>query len=180
MKTLYFNVILFFVCSFPLQTVSGEMRDDCKCHGMSGSCTIKTCWKRLPTFRTVGNLLKDRFDGASRVTMRNDGNPGDNEGGPIFVPTNSFHKQPTTRDLVYFENSPDFCERNDKYGIPGTRGRECNSTSLGVDGCDLMCCGRGSTATEIKVKERCSCTFHWCCKVRCEECTSYRNVHRCL
>ncbi|XP_041475650.1 protein Wnt-1 [Lytechinus variegatus] len=162
------------------KTVSSEMRRECKCHGMSGSCTIETCWMRLPTFRTVGELIKDRFDGASRVTMRNDGNPSDRETESSFVPYNPSHKQPSSRDLVYFENSPDFCEPNHKFGTPGTRGRECNATSLGVDGCDLLCCQRGSTTTEIKVKERCSCTFHWCCKVKCEECTSYRNVHRCL
>lgn len=34
---------------------------------MSGSCAMKTCWMRLPEFRLVGNKLKDRFDGASKV-----------------------------------------------------------------------------------------------------------------
>jgi hypothetical protein len=49
------------------QHIKREMERDCKCHGMSGSCTIKTCWMRLPVFRKVGDILKDRFDGASRV-----------------------------------------------------------------------------------------------------------------
>lgn len=47
------------------------MRQECKCHGMSGSCTVKTCWMRLPSFRVVGDNLKDRFDGASRVMVSN-------------------------------------------------------------------------------------------------------------
>lgn len=47
------------------------MRQECKCHGMSGSCTVKTCWMRLPNFRMVGDNLKDRFDGASRVQVSN-------------------------------------------------------------------------------------------------------------
>lgn len=47
------------------------MRQECKCHGMSGSCTVKTCWMRLPNFRLVGDNLKDRFDGASRVMVSN-------------------------------------------------------------------------------------------------------------
>lgn len=50
-----------------LQHVKKGMKKDCKCHGMSGSCTIKTCWMRLPAFRQVGYILKDRFDGATRV-----------------------------------------------------------------------------------------------------------------
>lgn len=47
------------------------MRQECKCHGMSGSCTIKTCWMRLPSFRVVGDNLKEKFDGASRVMISN-------------------------------------------------------------------------------------------------------------
>ncbi|CAG5128213.1 unnamed protein product, partial [Candidula unifasciata] len=47
--------------------VSSSLQQDCKCHGMSGSCTIKTCWMTLPNFRDVGTALKDRFDGASRI-----------------------------------------------------------------------------------------------------------------
>lgn len=38
---------------------------------MSGSCTVKTCWMRLPNFRIVGDNLKDRFDAASRVMVSN-------------------------------------------------------------------------------------------------------------
>lgn len=47
------------------------MRQECKCHGMSGSCTVKTCWMRLPPFRVIGDNIKDRFDGASRVMVSN-------------------------------------------------------------------------------------------------------------
>lgn len=47
------------------------MRQECKCHGMSGSCTVKTCWMRLANFRVIGDSLKDRFDGASRVMVSN-------------------------------------------------------------------------------------------------------------
>lgn len=61
------------------------MHQECKCHGMSGSCTIKTCWMRLPSFRTVGDNLKDRFDGASRVmvsnSLRGNGNGGGHRNG---------------------------------------------------------------------------------------------------
>ncbi|XP_036322045.1 protein wingless-like [Rhagoletis pomonella] len=51
--------------------VQAEMRQECKCHGMSGSCTVKTCWMRLASFRVIGDNLKDRFDGASRVMISN-------------------------------------------------------------------------------------------------------------
>jgi wingless-type MMTV integration site family, member 1 len=61
----------FLVFLSLLQHVQSEMRQECKCHGMSGSCTVKTCWMRLPSFRVVGDNLKDRFDGASRVMVSN-------------------------------------------------------------------------------------------------------------
>lgn len=57
------------------------MHQECKCHGMSGSCTIKTCWMRLPAFRMVGDNLKDRFDGASRVMVSNSLRGNGNGGG---------------------------------------------------------------------------------------------------
>ncbi|KAL3854686.1 hypothetical protein ACJMK2_013944 [Sinanodonta woodiana] len=155
--------------------VTTEMKQECKCHGMSGSCTIKTCWMRLPLFRTVGDLLKDRFDGASRVL------PGRRRRRKFtLLPANTNHKPPGKKDLVYFEDSPNFCEKDTSIGFTGTKGRECNATSLGIDGCDLMCCGRGYKSESYTVRERCSCTFHWCCQVKCKVCTRTKIRHTCL
>ncbi|KAH0535002.1 Protein Wnt-1 [Cotesia glomerata] len=148
------------------------MRQECKCHGMSGSCTVKTCWMRLPLFKIVGDNLKDRFDGASRVMISNSdrirgsGNAIISNSASNFVhgsrqglgrrqrysfqlkPYNPEHKPPGLKDLVYLEPSPPFCDKNPKLGILGTQGRQCNDTSIGVDGCDLMCCGRGYKTQE--------------------------------
>lgn len=186
------------------QHVSSEMRQECKCHGMSGSCTVKTCWMRLPNFRVVGDNLKDRFDGASRVMVSNsdrvrgNGNAivsnsasnsvhGHREGlgrrhryNFQLKPYNPEHKPPGPKDLVYLEPSPPFCEKNPKLGILGTHGRQCNDTSIGVDGCDLMCCGRGYKTQEVTVVERCACTFHWCCEVKCQLCKIKKTIHTCL
>ncbi|PNF39873.1 Protein Wnt-1 [Cryptotermes secundus] len=170
--------------------VSSEMRQECKCHGMSGSCAVKTCWMRLPNFRVVGDNLKDRFDGASRVMVSNAGSlrgqGGGGSGGKRnryafqLKPYNPEHKPPGTKDLVYYEPSPGFCERNPRLGIPGTHGRQCNDTSIGVEGCDLMCCGRGYRTQEVSVIQRCACTFHWCCEVKCSLCRTKQIVHTCL
>lgn len=72
----HYYYFIINICSYLseflyLQHVQTEMRQECKCHGMSGSCTVKTCWMRLPNFRLVGDNLKDRFDGASRVMVAN-------------------------------------------------------------------------------------------------------------
>ncbi|MBN3316204.1 WNT1 protein, partial [Atractosteus spatula] len=146
-------------------TVFSEMRQECKCHGMSGSCTVRTCWMRLPSFRAVGDFLKDRFDGASRVVYSNKGsNRASRRADPRHLePENPAHKPPSVRDLVYFEKSPNFCSYNGKTGTPGTVGRNCNSSSPALDGCELLCCGRGYRTRTERVTERCNCTFHWCC-----------------
>ncbi|CAH1788358.1 unnamed protein product [Owenia fusiformis] len=164
-------------------TVIQELRQECKCHGMSGSCTMKTCWKKLAPFRVVSHKLKDRFDGASRVFQ---GNSGSRRGSRSrssrynLVPVNMDHKVPGVVDLVYYEKSPTFCEADNYLNSRGTRGRECNATSIGVDGCDLMCCGRGHTSETYLVRERCNCTFHWCCTVNCDICTRSRIRNTCL
>ena len=44
-----------------------NVRKQCKCHGMSGSCEIKTCWKVSPDFRVVGDILKKKFEKANKV-----------------------------------------------------------------------------------------------------------------
>ncbi|XP_058499607.1 protein Wnt-1 [Solea solea] len=163
-------------------TVSSEMRQECKCHGMSGSCTVRTCWMRLPSFRTVGDFLKDRFDGASRVVYANKGsNRASHRAEPRHLePDNPAHKSPSAMDLVYYEKSPNFCSYNGKTGTLGTSGRTCNSSSPGLDGCELLCCGRGYKTRTETVTERCNCTFHWCCHVSCLNCTSTRTFHQCL
>ncbi|XP_044727100.1 protein wingless [Chrysoperla carnea] len=209
--------------------VVAGMRQECKCHGMSGSCTIKTCWMRLPSFRQIGDQLKDRFDGASRVMVSNAGNQRGGGGGNIvnnaahqthntmnnmnsindnsihaphsnrihhrstnqnmnkrnrynfqLKPSNPEHKPPGKKDLVYLEASPNFCERNPRLGTLGTHGRQCNESSIGVDGCDLMCCGRGYRTQEVTVVERCQCIFHWCCEVKCKSCRIKKTINTCL
>ncbi|EDW87769.2 uncharacterized protein Dyak_GE14450 [Drosophila yakuba] len=66
------------------------------------------------------------------------------------------------------------------HGILGTQGRQCNETSPGDDGCGLMCCGRGYRRDEVEVVERCACTFHWCCEVKCKLCRTKKVIYTCL
>lgn len=37
------------------------LRTECKCHGVSGSCTVRTCWRTLPSFRQVGDALMKKY-----------------------------------------------------------------------------------------------------------------------
>ena len=56
---------------------------------------------------------------------------------------------PKRRELVYLDQSPNYCLHNPKMGILGTRGRRCSKNSNGPDSCDLLCCGRGYN-TEVR------------------------------
>ena len=141
------------------------MENKCKCHGMSGSCTTKTCWRQLPSLRSVSSRLKKRFDKAVQVIADNSGRR--------FMPEDSLKLE--KEDIVYSERSPNFCSADKKTGSLGTRGRECTNTT-GPGGCDMLCCGRGFE-TKMVIKN-CRCKFNWCCNVQCDTC--HIPVHYCL
>ncbi|KAH0503054.1 Protein Wnt-4 [Microtus ochrogaster] len=150
-----------------------HMRVECKCHGVSGSCEVKTCWRAVPPFRQVGHALKEKFDGATEVEPRRVGS------SRALVPRNAQFKPHTDEDLVYLEPSPDFCEQDIRSGVLGTRGRTCNKTSKAIDGCELLCCGRGFHTAQVELAERCGCRFHWCCFVKCRQCQRLVEMHTC-
>lgn len=172
------------------------MQIRCKCHGMSGSCELKTCWKAAPDFRHVGKVLKNRFRDAILVDQSNMGN-----GSPVHLTNKLIRQQkqrqkPRTKlkpekknntkeekkrrgkkrrdistELLYYQKSPNYCERDLNLDVLGTMGRQCNRTSTGSDSCSSLCCGRGYNFIRRRRIERCNCKFHWCCKVECQNCS---------
>ncbi|KAK3104883.1 hypothetical protein FSP39_012347 [Pinctada imbricata] len=51
------------------KAIEDNMKVDCKCHGVSGSCELRTCWRAMPRFREVGVIIKEKFDGATEVKL---------------------------------------------------------------------------------------------------------------
>lgn len=66
-----------------------------------------------------------------------------------------------------------------RLNILGTSGRVCNRTSAGIDGCRLLCCGRGYQTRVREVEEKCRCNFVWCCQVKCDICRYKKEEHVC-
>lgn len=86
-----------------------KMQRICKCHGMSGSCNVRVCWRKLPSFRDVGDTLTARYEGAFLVKMVEKKRRRIKKLRAVGKDI----KQPNRTELVYLEESPDYCERNE-------------------------------------------------------------------
>lgn len=154
------------------------MQLECKCHGVSGSCTTKTCWTTLPKFRELGYILKEKYAHAVHVepvkASRNK--------RPKFLKIKKpySYRKPMDTDLVYIDKSPNYCEADPLTGSLGTQGRVCNKTMMQhISGCDLMCCGRGYNTHQYSRVWQCNCKFLWCCYVKCNTCSERTEVYTC-
>ena len=144
------------------------MKKPCRCHGVSGSCAVKTCWEAVPKFVEVGSYLKAKYNNAVLVTSLR--KKRKHKRSKFKVPKGS---------VVYVDPSPNYCYRDYKLGIPGTAGRFCNKTSTGPDRCDLLCCGKGYNTQVEREDIQCNCKFVWCCKVECSRCRRVYDKHTC-
>ncbi|XP_066961528.1 protein Wnt-4-like isoform X1 [Macrobrachium rosenbergii] len=147
----------------------------CKCHGMSGSCEIRTCWKAAPDFRFVGDTLKEKYMNAKVAAVEVFGNSANT--AKKFRPVRK--EISIDSPLLYVERSPTYCSVDDRLDIPGTLGRHCNVSSTGPDSCDSLCCGRGYDQRRQKVTRKCHCRFKWCCHVTCRDCSEDRWIAVC-
>uniref|UniRef100_T1JI07 Protein Wnt n=2 Tax=Strigamia maritima TaxID=126957 RepID=T1JI07_STRMM len=154
------------------QIIHDNLRTQCKCHGVSGSCNVRTCWRALPSMEQVAMRLKTSYAVAVEVVNKK--------------PATKMQLLPAMHrgkiedmDLVYITKSPDYCSRDPRFGSVGTKGRRCNTTSEDHDSCDSMCCGRGFRTFSIEIKSRCRCKYVWCCFVKCKICSSIQQVHEC-
>ena len=128
----------------------------CRCHGITGSCNVKTCKMKTRDYEVIAQDMPARYKSASAVTLTNSQlvsvGPADD---------------PTSNDLVYSCGTPYPCNRDEDLGIPGTSGRECNPTDNTVsNSCDRLCCGRGhyEVTKSVPVED---CVFVFCCRFDC-------------
>lgn len=87
---------------------------------------------------------------------------------------------PSKLDLLYNQNSPDFCTPSERYDIKGTKGRICGDDGNPNHRCETLCCGRGYIKELREEKYNCECQFKFCCQLDCKTCTRRRGVYKCL
>uniref|UniRef100_A0A668S9L6 Protein Wnt n=1 Tax=Oreochromis aureus TaxID=47969 RepID=A0A668S9L6_OREAU len=156
--------------------IKATMRKACKCHGVSGSCTIQTCWMQMADFREVGNYLKMKYKHAKELEMDKKAARAGNSADNRDAVTHTFLSVATT-ELIYLESSPNYCVKNQTLGLHGTEGRECfkedkNMSQWEKNSCRRLCneCGLKVVKKRTEVFISCNCKFHWCCTVKCEKC----------
>jgi len=167
--------------------VTTMMSTKCRCHGVSGSCAVRTCWKSLPPFRRVGDALKDKYETSVEISARRGSNMATTSAASLIQATlrrreKRMRREPIAdTELVYVERSPNYCRADATRGIMGTKGRECKRGpgAIGPDSCHSLCCGRGHTTSEVRRVERCQCKFVWCCEVKCKTCETVFDRHVC-
>ena len=149
------------------------MKLKCRCHGVSGSCEVRTCWNSMPSFRQVGETVKRKYENSIQVALRRTSND-------LRRKQRMRRKQKIAQDeLVYVHRSPNYCRHDPKRGILGTSGRRCNKNTRGPDSCDMLCCGRGYNTKVVRHIRRCYCKFVYCCRVECKTCESMVDIHTC-
>ncbi|KAF7199307.1 protein Wnt-8a-like [Nothobranchius furzeri] len=165
--------------------VKATMRKTCKCHGVSGSCSIQTCWMHLADFREVGSYLKMKHKHAKKLEVDKNparaGNSADNKGAIALA-----FRSIARTELVYQEDSPNYCVKNQSLGVQGTEGREClkgdkTASQRERRSCRRLCheCGLQVAKKRVEVVSSCNCKFHWCCTVRCERCAQVVTKYYC-
>ena len=97
----------------------------CKCHGVSGSCSVKTCWKALPEIRVIGStLLKSYYVAVEVRRARGQQSSTRNETTAARLESMSMTKRTITDDdLIYYNKSPDYCLPDPSLGSMGTHDR---------------------------------------------------------
>ena len=159
------------------QVVRANLKKHCKCHGVTGSCNLKTCWKQLAPFEVVGSSLKQKYRSAVPVSFLNNKlQQRDNSNRYRLHTVNRKDKK-----LVYLVSSPDYCVRNATAGSLGMLGRTCRSDVVSTDKCRSLCnaCNLRHRTVELYKQVKCRCKFVWCCTVKCKLCAVKYSLTTC-
>lgn len=92
------------------------MQKQCRCHGMSGSCSVQTCWLQLANFAEIAQTLKQLYRKAIKINFEH-APYGFTMGNSARVSVEGILRKHFD-SLVYLEDSPDYCKANALIGEP--------------------------------------------------------------
>ena len=170
-----------------VQEVQDEMDVECTCHGISGSCSVRTCWRKLPELRSVSKNIKQKYDQSIKVSLQvqKDEPPSLKSVGDDPMP-------PSTSHLVFLKKSKNMCLYKQNY----TLGRSCvpknilteyhssgieplTSVDLTLAPCEDLCCAGEYSLKRTVVVRSCNCHFVWCCDIICDDCAVTVDTYKC-
>ena len=147
---------------------------NCRCHGVSASCGVKTCYKPAPSIQTVTAYLKLLYQRSCKVYSNQ------LHGNQHAYISNCTKRAPQDNELVYLESSPNYCFRDLARGSLGVSGRLCKLEPASSPGsCNHLCCGRGRVSKKVSEEIDCDCRFVWCCKIDCKKCVREKTQYHC-
>lgn len=156
--------------------VKRTMRKTCKCHGISGSCQMNTCWNSLPSMSEIGGYLQNQYRIAAKVgAMSSKETDLHNLNGEL--------EKLRREKLAFVDASPDYCYPNPELGVNGTLDRLCSRATSkgGRESCNNLCtkCGYRIKKELVTVVTQCNCRFVFCCDVECTQCSNVETTYRC-
>ena len=104
------------------QLMARSMTTQCKCHGVSGSCSVKTCWRSLADVRTVAERIYRAYVVAVEVRSRRVRGGGSKQ-RRLLPAAHTGRSNFSDVDLLFYTQSPDYCHREPSLGSPGTANR---------------------------------------------------------
>jgi len=147
------------------QIVDELVEKQCKCHGVSSACDLKTCWRTLPDFSRVANHLKDGYNTAVQVHVVR------KKERTVIQAKKGEHPVEGHRKLVFLRRTKSFCH---------TQGRVCFLDRDTSNSCENLCCNRGYHTIIREHVTSCNCKFKWCCEVTCQSCFDNVTENICL
>ena len=160
-----------YLCVSP-QTVQNYMQTSCSCHGISGSCTIQTCWRQLPEVGVVGDVLRQKYNAAAMVRVGVP--PGGGPASLYYADSGPNPVVPMSSEIVYLEPTVDYCSLQSNYTLNRYCVPRSNMTSYlsgYYSACEDLCCNGKYITLQRTRTYSCNCKFIWCCNVVCSTCT---------
>ena len=138
----------------------------------------ESCQIELPTMDEVAEVIRKKYD--QSVYSMIIPSPSQEE---VLVVERENLMEIHAEEMIYFDQSPDYCRADPNYSIIGIAGRECSLTANTASShhCDNLCCDHGyeTFTNTTTVAKPCNCKFVWCCRLECEDCYETLTWHIC-